>query len=76
LDLIRGALGDVLGVDVAASATAAASTDADIAALVQQRTAARAAKNWAEADRLRQALTGRGIVLEDTPQGPRWWKKS
>jgi cysteinyl-tRNA synthetase len=46
--------------------------DADIAALVEARQAARAARDFAEADRLRDALTARGIVVEDTPAGPVW----
>ncbi|HIU47691.1 MAG TPA: cysteine--tRNA ligase [Candidatus Fimadaptatus faecigallinarum] len=43
----------------------------DIKALVEQRVQARAAKNWAESDRLRDLITERGFVLEDTPQGPK-----
>ena len=43
----------------------------DIKALVEQRVQARAAKNWAESDRLRDLITDRGFVLEDTPQGPK-----
>ena len=43
----------------------------DIKALVEQRVKARAAKNWAESDRLRDLITERGFVLEDTPQGPK-----
>lgn len=44
-------------------------------ALIEQRTAARKAKNWAEADRIRQLLAERGIILEDTPQGTIWKKR-
>jgi cysteinyl-tRNA synthetase len=47
-------------------------TDLQIDALVQQRTAARQTRRWAEADRLRGALQEAGIVLEDGPQGTRW----
>lgn len=49
--------------------------DAEIADLVEKRQAARKAKNWAEADRIRDELNSRGIVLEDTPQGVRWKRK-
>ncbi len=40
--------------------------------LVQAREAARKAKNWAEADRIRDALLRDGIEIVDTPEGPRW----
>ncbi len=46
--------------------------DADIEALIEQRTAARQAKNWAEADRIRDLLKEQNIILEDTPQGIKW----
>ena len=46
--------------------------DSEIEALIEQRTAARKAKNWAEADRIRDELKARGIILEDTPQGVKW----
>ncbi|MDX1997864.1 MAG: cysteine--tRNA ligase [Thermoanaerobaculia bacterium] len=51
---------------------APAGDDEEISELVRQRDAARAARQWAEADRLRAELTARGIVIEDTPQGSRW----
>ena len=41
----------------------------EIKALVEQRKQARAEKNWAESDRLRDEITARGFVLEDTPKG-------
>lgn len=47
-------------------------SDADIDALIEQRTQARKDKNWAEADRIRDELKDMGIVLEDTPQGVKW----
>ncbi len=41
----------------------------EVMALIEKRTAARKEKNWAEADRIRDELSGLGITLEDTPQG-------
>ncbi len=46
--------------------------DTDIDRLVALRQEARSARDFAEADRLRDELTGRGVVLEDTPAGPVW----
>ncbi len=46
-----------------------------IETVVSLRQEARAAKNYAQADALRNALTELGIVLEDTPQGVRWKKQ-
>jgi len=40
--------------------------------LVDARTAAKAARNFPEADRIRGELAAMGIAVEDTPQGPRW----
>ncbi len=51
---------------------APAAEDAEIDGLVAQRQAARERRDFAEADRLRDELTARGIAVEDTPQGPRW----
>jgi cysteinyl-tRNA synthetase len=42
---------------------------ADVAALAAERDEARAAKDWARADQLRDELTADGWVVEDTPTG-------
>ena len=46
--------------------------DAEIDALVQRRNEARSARDFAEADRIRAELAGRGVTLEDTPTGTAW----
>ncbi len=46
--------------------------DDEIEALVDARDDARARKDFAEADRIREQLLERGIVLEDTPYGTVW----
>ena len=43
---------------------------AEVQALVEQRAAAKKAKNWAEADALRARLTELGWAVKDTAQGP------
>jgi cysteinyl-tRNA synthetase len=53
----------------------AAGADAEAEALLQQRQEARKAKNWAEADRIRNLLSELGYVIEDTPQGARIKRK-
>ena len=53
---------------------AAASADPEIDALVQARTEAKKAKNYAEADRIRDELKACGIEIIDTPQGAKWRK--
>lgn len=45
---------------------------AEIDRLVAERVAARQAKNWAEADRLRAVLAGRGVEVMDNPGGSTW----
>jgi cysteinyl-tRNA synthetase len=49
--------------------------DEDIERLIAARQAARKARNFAESDRIRDELLGKGIILEDTPGGVRWRRK-
>lgn len=49
--------------------------DSDIQALIDERQAARKAKNFARSDELRHQLTELGIILEDTKEGVRWKRK-
>jgi cysteinyl-tRNA synthetase len=49
--------------------------DSEIQALIDERQAARAAKNFARADEIRIQLTAMGIILEDTKDGLRWRRK-
>lgn len=48
------------------------SLDDEVEALIAARNEARASKNWAEADRIRDQLKEMGIALKDTPQGVTW----
>lgn len=70
----------VLGLDPGAPEWAGASPSSDlkpvvdglVAALLEQRTQARARKDWPAADAIRDQLAEIGLKVEDTPQGPRW----
>ena len=48
---------------------------AEIDRLIEQRQAARRRRDFAESDRIRDDLAGRGILLEDGPGGTRWKRK-
>ena len=48
------------------------SLDDEIEELIAQRQQARKEKNFALADKIRDDLKARGIVLLDTPQGVKW----
>jgi cysteinyl-tRNA synthetase len=45
--------------------------DSEIMALLEERQKARAEKNWTRSDQFRDQLTKKGVVVEDTPNGPR-----
>ena len=48
------------------------SLDAEIEGLIEERTKARAEKNWAKADEIRDKLKAMNVILEDTPNGVKW----
>jgi cysteinyl-tRNA synthetase len=58
------------------SAGSASLTDAEIVARKDARIAARKAKNWAEADRIRDELARAGVILEDKPDGTTVWRRA
>jgi cysteinyl-tRNA synthetase len=78
LAAVRGMLG-VLGLDpmdpqwtAGSDHGLAAATDGLVALALEQRQAARARKDFAAADAIRDQLTTLGFSVEDTPHGPRW----
>jgi cysteinyl-tRNA synthetase len=75
---------DVLGLDPldpqwsagdAAQDAAAGALAALVDDLLAQRTAARAARDFAAADEIRDRLTAAGVSVEDSPDGPTWTLK-
>ena len=71
-DALRGkiqSLCDILGIITEKKAEL---LDADIEQLIEERQAARKAKNFARADEIRNELLEKGIVLEDTREGVKW----
>jgi cysteinyl-tRNA synthetase len=64
-----------LETDDSAAARASAS-DIEVDRLVEARAAARAAKDWAESDRIRDDLAKAGVILEDKPGGKTLWSRT
>ena len=62
-------LGDVLGLFTKKDS---GGIGAEIEALIEKRNEARKNKDWAEADRIRDELKARNIILKDTPLGVKW----
>jgi cysteinyl-tRNA synthetase len=67
-DAVR-ALDAVLGV---MAPPAEAELEPELQAMLDERAAARAARDWAASDRLRDELLARGVAVEDTRDGQRW----
>ncbi|MFJ4999618.1 cysteine--tRNA ligase [Microbacterium sp. NPDC088619] len=67
---------DVLGIDRVGAASGggaqASALDALVQTMITQRAQARADKDWAAADRIRDAIAAAGITLEDSPAGTHW----
>jgi len=61
-----------LKLDEVSSPETDADLDEEVGALIEERNMARAERNFARADEIRDMLSERGILLEDTPQGTRW----
>ncbi|WP_372637453.1 cysteine--tRNA ligase [Cohnella sp.] len=73
---IRELIGEMNGIlGLLPEETDAELLDEEVDALIAERTSARANRNFARADEIRDLLAERGIVLEDTPQGIRWRRK-
>ena len=69
-------LGTKVVSQVGPAAASPALTDAEIAQGIAARIAARKAKNWAEADRIRGELARGGVILEDKPDGTTVWRRA
>ena len=63
-------LADVIGLQLTRADTRMAELAPEIAGLVEERERARAARDFARADELRQELLLHGVVIEDSPGGP------
>jgi len=80
-DVVAGsvlAMLGVLGLDPADFVTSGADeqltgvVDVLVQAMLEERTQARADKDWARADAIRDRLKAAGVEIEDTPDGPKW----
>jgi cysteinyl-tRNA synthetase len=73
---IDAAMDDVRAVlDIIPEDDSEQAADHEITRLVEERTAARAARDFARADEIRDQLSEMGIVIEDTPHGAVWHRK-
>ncbi|MDF2462121.1 MAG: cysS, partial [Ramlibacter sp.] len=72
LKALGGCLGILQGEPKAFLRAGTQLDEATVADLIAQRAAAKKAKNFAEADRIRNDLLAQGIVLKDSPTGTTW----
>ena len=76
IDVAAAEVGEAYPVEVVALAADLAGYDGDdpeiaVVRLLEARATARAEKNWAVADGVRDGLADLGFIIEDTPQGAR-----
>lgn len=74
LGLQMGAAGPETHAVTTDGEASSSSDDREIDELVAARSVAKASKDFAEADRIRDELAARGITIEDTPNGPVWYR--
>ncbi|MFT7516674.1 MAG: cysteinyl-tRNA synthetase, partial [Myxococcota bacterium] len=73
LEFMLGPVQQIFGaLAVTDSSDANGISDADVDALISQRSAARANKDWDLADDVRDKLVAAGIIVEDTADGIKW----
>ncbi len=65
---------DLLGIRAAAASGAPPALASEVEALIAERGAARAAKNWKESDRLRDELAAMGVAVKDNKDGTTSWE--
>jgi cysteinyl-tRNA synthetase len=68
-------VGQAGGGETPAAGTGAVLSDADIERLIEERAAARKARNFKESDRIRDELAAAGVLLEDQPGGRTLWRR-